>query len=211
MAWLPVGLSVVSCWHFCIWTNVKRLQLMMPSASLCIDCKHPTYLCWVSLWCAFLTLSFGVLVWMASLQGPQWLSNAEFCQLFPFHLVIDRKMFIRQMGDGLKHLMPRNLRSRPISLPSVIIMERPGLSLTFETILRHVQSVFVLKMRTAANGCSPVRLKVQYLKYMTKLSPMTRSLSTRCCSCNVYFKEKQLPVIQVWLTYCGAWVPVRIC
>ncbi|XP_077294951.1 guanylate cyclase soluble subunit beta-1-like [Arctopsyche grandis] len=96
-------------------------------------------------------------------------SPATFCRVFPFHLMFDRKLRVVQSGRAVARVLPR-VTNPSCKITHVLDTVRPHLELTFENILSHINTVYVLKtkpgeMRTpdAHDEFATLRLKGQML------------------------------------------------
>ncbi|XP_054709218.1 guanylate cyclase soluble subunit beta-1-like [Uloborus diversus] len=90
------------------------------------------------------------------------ISPATFCRAFPFHIMFNRNHMVQQAGTSIARVLPS------ITLPSCKVtdyfsMVRPHVNFTFNNILAHINTVFVLKMLEAENSEQSMRLKGQML------------------------------------------------
>ncbi|XP_067617258.1 guanylate cyclase soluble subunit beta-1 isoform X2 [Eurosta solidaginis] len=79
------------------------------------------------------------------------ISPATFCKVFPFHLMFDRQMKIVQAGKSVSRVIPR-VAVENCSILEVLEAIRPHLQLTFENILSHINTIYVLQTRQGAMG-----------------------------------------------------------
>ncbi|KAL9894293.1 guanylate cyclase soluble subunit beta-1-like isoform 2-T5 [Glossina fuscipes fuscipes] len=79
------------------------------------------------------------------------ISPASFCKIFPFHLMFDRQMKIVQAGKSVSRVIPR-VADENCSLLEVLEAIRPHLQLTFENVLAHINTIYVLQTRQGAMG-----------------------------------------------------------
>ncbi|EDV90812.1 guanylate cyclase soluble subunit beta-1 [Drosophila grimshawi] len=77
------------------------------------------------------------------------ISPATFCKVFPFHLMFDRQMKVVQAGKAVSRVIPR-VAEEDCSLIEVVEAIRPHLQLTFENILSHINTIYVLQTRQGA-------------------------------------------------------------
>ena len=93
------------------------------------------------------------------LVGPK-----TFCKAFPFHIIFDHNMHVLQVGSSLACL-PLNFKSGETVLNSLFCLERPRMNLTFQNVLSHINTIFILRIialdRMALNGDDPMRLRGQ--------------------------------------------------
>ncbi|KAG5338085.1 GCYB1 cyclase, partial [Acromyrmex heyeri] len=95
-------------------------------------------------------------------------SPTTFCRVFPFHLMFNRDLTIVQTGCTITRVIPR-VSSGHCKLSDILLTVRPHLELTFENILSHINTVYVLRTKKgvmlvdAAEEYSSLRLKGQML------------------------------------------------
>lgn len=93
-------------------------------------------------------------------------SPATFCRVFPFHLMFDRELIILHTGATISRVVPMVART-VCKLTDILNPVRPHLDLTFDNILAHINTVYVLKTKTgvmksrSAGEYSTLRLKGQ--------------------------------------------------
>ena len=80
-----------------------------------------------------------------SFSDRQLISSETFCKAFPFHIIFDSKLRILQVGSSLSWVLP-NLKLKESQLDKYFALERPRMKLWFETILSHINTIFVLRM-----------------------------------------------------------------
>ncbi|CAH1174092.1 unnamed protein product [Phaedon cochleariae] len=73
-------------------------------------------------------------------------SPATFCRLFPFHIMFDRDMKIVQTGSSVARVIPK-ANSFKCKITDILDTIRPHLDLTFDNILSHINTIYVLKTR----------------------------------------------------------------
>ncbi|XP_056630757.1 guanylate cyclase soluble subunit beta-1 isoform X1 [Diorhabda carinulata] len=73
-------------------------------------------------------------------------SPATFCRLFPFHIMFDPEMKIVQTGFSVARIIPK-VNSVGSKITDILDPVRPHLDLTFENILSHINTIYVLKTR----------------------------------------------------------------
>ncbi|CAG0895669.1 unnamed protein product, partial [Darwinula stevensoni] len=73
-------------------------------------------------------------------------SPGTFCRLFPFHVMFDREMKVVQAGSSIARVLPV-LEEANTKISSVLHMIRPQMEFTFENVLSHINTVFVLQSR----------------------------------------------------------------
>ncbi|KAI1292795.1 Guanylate cyclase soluble subunit beta-1 [Halotydeus destructor] len=70
-------------------------------------------------------------------------SPDTFCKAFPFHVVFDRNLHVRQAGNSISRIVP-SLSQPDCLVTNVFDMIRPHIDFTFYNILSHINTVFVL-------------------------------------------------------------------
>nr|BAK23251.1 soluble guanylyl cyclase beta-1 subunit [Gryllus bimaculatus] len=76
-------------------------------------------------------------------------SPATFCRVFPFHLMFDRDLAVVQAGTTVARVLPA-VTTQGCRITDVLDMVRPHLDLTFDNILSHINTVYVLKTKPGA-------------------------------------------------------------
>ncbi len=83
---------------------------------------------------------------MAHLSREPKISPATFCRIFPFHVMFDRNMYIKQTGTSVLRVLPQ-LGSPDCKITDVFVMMRPHMDFTFKSILSHLNTMFVLQSK----------------------------------------------------------------
>lgn len=78
-------------------------------------------------------------------QVPK-VSPATFCRIFPFHLMFDRDLIIRQAGNSISRVLPEVTRPG-CKMTEFLEMIRPHLDFTFDKILSHINTIYVLRTK----------------------------------------------------------------
>ncbi|XP_055716152.1 guanylate cyclase soluble subunit beta-1 [Phlebotomus papatasi] len=97
-------------------------------------------------------------------QDEPLISPSTFCRVFPFHIMFDRQMRIVQAGKSVSRVIPR-VSEENCPLLEVLEAVRPHLDMTFENVLAHINTIYVLKTKQGAMGEHEryLRLKGQML------------------------------------------------
>ena len=75
------------------------------------------------------------------------ISPQTFCHCFPFHVIFDRNLIVRQAGTSVCRVLPA--LTRPDTLVTdVFETVRPHMELTVKNVLSHINTVFVLRTKT---------------------------------------------------------------
>ncbi|XP_050081235.1 guanylate cyclase soluble subunit beta-1 [Anopheles maculipalpis] len=92
------------------------------------------------------------------------ISPMTFCKIFPFHLMFDRNMHIVQAGRSVSRVIPR-IYEKNCPLLALFEAVRPHLQLSFENILAHINTIYVLKTKSGVMSKSEryLRLKGQMM------------------------------------------------
>ena len=75
----------------------------------------------------------------------QLISSQTFCRAFPFHIVFDPSLNILQVGSSLNFLLP-SLMKKESKLCRYFAIERPRMKLTFDNLVSHINTIFILRM-----------------------------------------------------------------
>ncbi|XP_068460255.1 guanylate cyclase soluble subunit beta-2-like [Clinocottus analis] len=73
-----------------------------------------------------------------------WVEEKAFCNAFPFHIVFDEDLKVRQMGVNIQKFLP-GLRARDATLDQSFTIIHPQVTFTIESIRKFINSQFVLK------------------------------------------------------------------
>ncbi len=79
-----------------------------------------------------------------SLSNEPKISPKSFCKAFPFHLMFDNNMCIMQAGKSIARMMPQCVEETNCKITQLFDMARPHMDFTFQSILSHVNTVYVL-------------------------------------------------------------------
>uniref|UniRef100_A0A6Q2YUN7 Guanylate cyclase soluble subunit beta-1 n=1 Tax=Esox lucius TaxID=8010 RepID=A0A6Q2YUN7_ESOLU len=74
------------------------------------------------------------------------ISPYTFCKAFPFHLMFDRDLMLTQCGNAIFRVLPQLLPGI-CNLPSVFSLVRPHIDFSFQGMLSHINTVFVLRSK----------------------------------------------------------------
>jgi guanylate cyclase soluble subunit beta len=69
-----------------------------------------------------------------------------FCHVFPFHLMFNRDMRVVQAGTSVSRVIPK-VAEQNCQLLDILEPIRPHIQLSFQTILSHISTIYVLKTR----------------------------------------------------------------
>ena len=69
-----------------------------------------------------------------------------FCKVFPFHIMFDRQMRIVQAGKSVSRVIPK-VSEINCWLLDVLEAVRPHIKMTFQNILSHINTIYVLKTK----------------------------------------------------------------
>ena len=106
---------------------------------------------------------------LRSRKFNSFMTVSSFCRCFPFHIVFDRSLNIRQFGDGLKKYFAQfsgNGDSKKLIFTDLFQLSRPRMQFSFKAIQAHINTVFVVVSR---NSCGNFR----------RISPIQRREKTR--------------------------------
>ncbi|EFX89313.1 hypothetical protein DAPPUDRAFT_310298 [Daphnia pulex] len=83
------------------------------------------------------------------------ISSQLFCRAFPFHVLFDRNLSIKQVGDSLKRILPASINRSGCKLTDILRMVRPHMELSFENLLAHINTVYILVTKEKKSDQSP--------------------------------------------------------
>ncbi|CAG5118882.1 unnamed protein product [Candidula unifasciata] len=90
------------------------------------------------------------------------LRATDFCSAFPYHIIFDRDLRIRQCGDLVqKHSNTTVTEGMPLTKAFSIV--HPRMVLTIENIRKFINAVFLLAMKPSENGRKTFLLKGQMI------------------------------------------------
>lgn len=75
------------------------------------------------------------------------MSPKTFCNTFPFHIIFDKHMIIKQCGTSISRIMPQ-IKRKDCKLTDIFNIIRPHIQLDFQSICSQIMSVFVLSTKT---------------------------------------------------------------
>ena len=105
-----------------------------------------------------------------------------FCSVFPFHIIFDHDLNILQVGHSLGVLLSNFHNNSTRSLLTFFKLERPHFEPSFQAILNHINTIYVLRLIGQGNNANELRLMGQMIHmketdYMLFLcSPRIKSL-----------------------------------
>ncbi|XP_056286741.1 guanylate cyclase soluble subunit beta-2 [Pseudoliparis swirei] len=97
-----------------------------------------------------------------------WVEEEAFCRAFPFHIVFDEDLKVRQMGVNIQRFLP-GLQATDATMDQVFTIIHPQVTFTIESIRKFINSQFVLK--SCKDTHSTLKLRGQML-WMESLSCM---------------------------------------
>ena len=79
------------------------------------------------------------------------ISLLSFCKAFPFHVMFDRKLNITQTGVALMRILKKRFTTgNPFPFTDVFELTRPRMEFTFETVMSHINTVFIVSAKQSA-------------------------------------------------------------
>ncbi|EDV24636.1 uncharacterized protein TRIADDRAFT_56641 [Trichoplax adhaerens] len=113
----------------------------------------------------------------AAMSEDMLIGSSTFCKAFPFHIMFDRDLNIQQAGTSVARVIPHMLNQQ-FKFSHLFDLVRPQMEFNFDSVLSHINTVFVLKTHDGfldvsqlkssseifrANNQSVLRLKGQML------------------------------------------------
>ncbi|KAM6945328.1 guanylate cyclase soluble subunit beta-2 [Aplochiton taeniatus] len=83
---------------------------------------------------------------LPSYPNKLWMDEQAFCNAFPFHIVFDRELKIKQTGVNIQKFVP-GLQTMGIRLDQYFTIVHPQVTFNIESIRKFINSQFVLKTR----------------------------------------------------------------
>ena len=115
------------------------------------------------------------------------ISQKTFCNAFPFHIIFDRQMFIKQCGASIERVIPQ-IKADNAKLTDIFSIKRPHITLDFQSICSQIMSVFVLSTKKGILDSKAISVN--------KNSAIEKEDCTRFKGQMVYLKEKELILFQ---------------
>ena len=84
-------------------------------------------------------------------RPPVTLSSEQLCTTFPYHLIFDRKLRLRQFGRTVARLSPVPLHTG-LPVTSAFHVLYPRISFTVENILQFTNTIYILGVGPAPSG-----------------------------------------------------------
>lgn len=117
------------------------------------------------------------------------MSPKTFCNTFPFHIIFDKHMIIKQCGTSISRVLPQ-IKNKDCKITDIFNIIRPHIQLDFQSVCSQIMSVFVLATKTThTNG------KIKKASNAHD-SHDPHDGSTRFKGQMVYLKDKELILFQ---------------
>ncbi|XP_059183999.1 guanylate cyclase soluble subunit beta-2 [Centropristis striata] len=108
-----------------------------------------------------------------------WVEEKAFCNAFPFHIVFDEDLKVRQTGINIQKFLP-GLQVRDAALNQFFTIIHPQVTFTIESIRKFINSQFVLKSYTDKHTTLKLRGQMLWMEHLGCMlylcSPKLRSL-----------------------------------
>lgn len=111
-----------------------------------------------------------------------------FCKIFPFHIIFDRQMVIKQCGSSIFRLIPQ-IKDKDCKITYIFEIARPHINFDFASIRAHEMSVFVVSIKTGV-------LDSKRNKNKNKTEHTDNECSTRFKGQMVYLHDRDLILFQ---------------
>ncbi|XP_059393334.1 guanylate cyclase soluble subunit beta-2 [Carassius carassius] len=123
--------------------TMKRMKARYASLQLCPRKRSPweTVRSIVMLGQGNLRQSF-----IPSYPKRLWIEEQAFCNAFPFHIVFDQDLVVKQTGVNIQKFVPR-LQTAGIHLDEYFTIVHPEVTFNIQSIKKFINSQFVLKTR----------------------------------------------------------------
>ncbi|XP_052071456.1 guanylate cyclase soluble subunit beta-2-like [Mytilus californianus] len=90
------------------------------------------------------------------------LNNGHFCKAFPYHIVFDENLEIKQCGDMIPKILHQCLKANT-SMTSLFDITHPPMKFKLENILTFINSVFYLGVKNSKNAETRLFLRGQMI------------------------------------------------
>ncbi|TKS74089.1 Guanylate cyclase soluble subunit beta-2 [Collichthys lucidus] len=108
-----------------------------------------------------------------------WMEEKAFCNAFPFHVVFDEDLKVRQTGVNIQKFVP-GLQAKDAMLDQYFTIIHPQVTFTIESIRKFINSQFVLKSYKDKNSILKLRGQMLWMESLGCMlylcSPKLRSL-----------------------------------
>ncbi|KAK5847956.1 hypothetical protein PBY51_017044 [Eleginops maclovinus] len=108
-----------------------------------------------------------------------WVEEKAFCNAFPFHIVFDEHLQVRQTGVNIQKFLP-GLHARDLTLDQYFTIIHPQVTFTIESIRKFINSQFVLKSNKDKHTTLKLRGQMMWMESLGCMlylcSPKLRSL-----------------------------------
>ncbi|XP_065577651.1 head-specific guanylate cyclase-like isoform X3 [Artemia franciscana] len=126
---------------------------------------------------------FGYKIKTVPMQNREWgterFSSKTFCSAFPWHLVLDRKLKIVELGAGFLKLFGRSIRLYESDFVTYLEIRKPHVNPTsFAKIVKKINSPFILRCRRTANTSDTHENQDGLKRRMDKLRRSVEEAST---------------------------------
>lgn len=130
-------------------------------------------------------------------SSKQMMSPKTFCNAFPFHIIFDKNMNIRQCGTSILRAIPQ-MKKKDCKLTDIFTIIRPHIQLDYQSICSQIMSVFVLATKP---GILDLKTNSNKNKSSPKSSPHSHDIPanescTRFKGQMVYLSDKDLIFFQ---------------
>ncbi|CAH1777167.1 unnamed protein product [Owenia fusiformis] len=102
-------------------------------------------------------------VYENTLSKEPKISAQTFCKCFPFHIMFDRNMRIEQAGTSITRVIPQIFQDG-CTVTSLLTMVRPHLEFTFQNILAHINTIYVMCIKENVRANMDIN-DVQYINF----------------------------------------------
>jgi len=124
------------------------------------------------------------------LTNKHMISQKIFCNSFPFHIIFDKQMCIRQCGTSISRVIPQ-MKTKNTKLTDLFTITRPHINLDFQSICSQIMSVFVLSTKKGILDLSSMSNNKK-----TSIDIDSKEDCTRFKGQMVYLKDKELILFQ---------------
>ena len=102
----------------------------------------------------------------------QLVTPEVFCKAFPFHMIFDRNLEILQCGTTLSVLLSGVIQ-RDSNLTSHFTLDHPLMKFSFDAIISHINTFFVLRMTTKISSNVPEDVARNFVMLRSDAEPLS--------------------------------------
>lgn len=119
-------------------------------------------------------------------------SPLEFTKAFPFHMIFDQNMVLKQVGAALRRILPDINLTKDPKITTFFTLSRPQIGFTFDSIYSRLNNIFILSVNQNTTSLSYGSTGSQHQMVGRKHSNGSRKALLRLKGKMVNIEEKEL-------------------